>query len=384
MPDHVARRPDLARHVDHRDLEVREVGDGNINLVFVARDGAGNGLCLKQALPYVRSFGEGWPLTPARVAAEARAYRTAERLDPGATPAVYDLDREQAVLGLEDLSGWTVWRSALNDGERHAGVAERLGRYVARVAHGTSPGSRPGVEFRREAAASINPDLCLITEDLVFSEPFEEHPHNSFDPALADEVARIRADQRALARVAELRHRFQTCGEALIHGDLHTGSVMVRRDRDGAARAKAFDAEFAFYGPVGFDLGALLANYLAARARGAALDRSATFRAYVDRLAGETIEAFWEETSLAGAEPRVGGWTERWLECVLADAVGFAAVKAIRRIVGWAKNSDIETLPPAAHAQAAACVLRTAHAWLLAPSAGLARDEAIELIGPLR
>ncbi len=53
-----------------------------------------------------------------------------------------------------------------------------------------------------------------------------------------------------------------THGEALIHGDLHTGSVMV-----GGGRTVAIDPEFAFYGPVGFDLGALWANAIIASVR---------------------------------------------------------------------------------------------------------------------
>ncbi len=40
---------------------VREVGDGNLNLVFIVEGPAG-GLVVKQALPFVRLVGESWPL----------------------------------------------------------------------------------------------------------------------------------------------------------------------------------------------------------------------------------------------------------------------------------------------------------------------------------
>jgi 5-methylthioribose kinase len=40
--------------------------------------------------------------------------------------------------------------------------------------------------------------------------------------------------------------------EALIHGDLHTGSVMVTREE-----TRVIDPEFAFYGPMDFDVGAV-------------------------------------------------------------------------------------------------------------------------------
>ena len=42
---------------------VREVGDGNLNLVFIVEGRTGS-VCVKQALPYVRVAGPGWPMSP--------------------------------------------------------------------------------------------------------------------------------------------------------------------------------------------------------------------------------------------------------------------------------------------------------------------------------
>jgi 5-methylthioribose kinase len=39
-----------------------QVGDGNLNLVFIVR-GPAETVVVKQALPYVRCVGESWPLT---------------------------------------------------------------------------------------------------------------------------------------------------------------------------------------------------------------------------------------------------------------------------------------------------------------------------------
>ena len=54
------------------DWKVREVGDGNLNLVFVV-EGPRNGVVLKQALPYVRLVGESWPLSVRRAFFEHQA-----------------------------------------------------------------------------------------------------------------------------------------------------------------------------------------------------------------------------------------------------------------------------------------------------------------------
>ena len=50
-------------------VEVKEVGDGNVNLVFTVenRDNPQHSVVLKQALPYLRVAGESWPLTRERM-----------------------------------------------------------------------------------------------------------------------------------------------------------------------------------------------------------------------------------------------------------------------------------------------------------------------------
>lgn len=47
------------------DWTVAEVGDGNLNLVFLVT-GPSGGVAAKQALPYVRMVGESWPLPLSR------------------------------------------------------------------------------------------------------------------------------------------------------------------------------------------------------------------------------------------------------------------------------------------------------------------------------
>lgn len=72
--EYVAARPELARHVDTaaaggsggEQWSCKEVGDGNINFVFVV-SGACGAVIVKQALPYIRCVGESWPLSQVSV-----------------------------------------------------------------------------------------------------------------------------------------------------------------------------------------------------------------------------------------------------------------------------------------------------------------------------
>ena len=70
--------------------QVEEIGDGNLNLVFLVRGAKGTAI-VKQALPYIRLVGDSWPLPLSRAFFEYNALtRQAER-DPGSVPEIFIL-----------------------------------------------------------------------------------------------------------------------------------------------------------------------------------------------------------------------------------------------------------------------------------------------------
>ena len=91
---------------------IREVGDGNLNLVFIVEGPAG-GLVVKQALPYVRLVGESWPLPLERSWFEYSALVEQARHAPGLTPKVFHFDRAQAMIVMEYLSPHVIMRKGL-------------------------------------------------------------------------------------------------------------------------------------------------------------------------------------------------------------------------------------------------------------------------------
>ena len=368
IADYIAADPRLAAHVDAGAItEVKEVGDGNLNLVFIVHDAHGGGLVLKQALPYVRLVGPDWPMTPDRARHEAEALQFHGRLVPDLVPQVYAFDADRYILAMEDLSDHRVWRGALNEGLRHDGVAALMGEYVAAVAFGTSILGVDPEEQKMIASRSANPELCTITEDLVFTEPYFENGRNSVLPANEKDAADLAADDVIVRAMGGAKWSFMTHAEALIHADLHTGSVMVRAadgEQGPVDSAKAFDSEFAFYGPVAFDLGALWANYTIAAARAIALGEDERADWCLD-LCGQTWTAFegsfrtlWPTRRDARVftdgfgDDLIARWqSETWL---------FSAAKMARRIVGLAKTKDIESLPEDLREGAARGVLVTA------------------------
>src|SRR5689334_11616859 len=76
LPDLLASLSEIRQRLGGRPerWQVREVGDGNLNLVFLV-DGPAGSVCVKQSLPYVRVAGEGWPMPLERTFFEYSYFR---------------------------------------------------------------------------------------------------------------------------------------------------------------------------------------------------------------------------------------------------------------------------------------------------------------------
>lgn len=331
---------------DLGDIAVREVSDGNMNRVFLASSADGSrSLAVKQALPWVRVAGPSWPMNPDRADAEARAYEQIAKVAPDEIAAIHGYDPENYALVMEDMSDLEVLRTLLNEGASYGPhTSARVGELVARLSFATSDFGMPSAERKALIAASVSPELCKITEDVVLSEPYIEHEHNHWHEGVDDLAAAFRADATLRTEVAELRHLFMTSAQALLHGDLHTGSIMVG-EREGAQVVRVFDPEFSFVGPIGFDLGLYWANALVseerARALGGLTDHAdqlrlswEAFETEFRRLWPTRVDRFFDDAYL-----------DRFLKRVWTESLGYAGAEIIRRIIGFAHLTDLTTLP---------------------------------------
>lgn len=342
---------ELVRPVLPSAARAEEIGDGNLNLIFRVFDRGDRSVIVKQALPYLRIVGESWPLTLERARIEGDALALQNRLAPGLVPELLGYDAGRKALVMEDLASFEVWRRALNAERTYPGAAADVGRFCGQMLMRTSNLLCEPDEWKDLLARAVNPELCAITEDLVFTAPYVDAPSNDIEPHVAEAAAGLRTDLELVEAAAELRHQFRTRAEAFIHGDLHTGSVMV-----SPTGTRMIDPEFAFMGPMGFDCGAVLGNlaiaFSAHRAQGhdhfaATVARDA--RAFWDTLA-DTIAELWP-----GGEP----WRDRFLSNLLTDSARYAGAKMIRRIVGLAHVSDITGIvDPGVRRRAQVAVLR--------------------------
>ncbi len=327
---------DFARpFLDEDPLDATEIGDGNLNVVFRVR-GATSSVIVKQALPYLRVAGEAWPLTRHRARIEANAIDVHTKLAPSVLPHTIDFNEQMSALVLEDLSEHVTWRESLIAGQVLDGVADAVGRYSAAVILGTSDLLLPSRQRKVLRQGFVYSELCLVTEDLIFTAPYTDAESNRYDDETAPLAGALQHDRLLRSAAAEMRFAFKTRDEALIHGDLHTGSVMSK-----AGDTRVIDLEFAFFGPFGFDPGVLLANLALSRLAHEESGNLAFCRV-VDGYAAGYWAALVDETKRLWnpAEP----WYARFLSQFTGDAARFAGLEMIRRIVGLAHAKDIDSL----------------------------------------
>jgi 5-methylthioribose kinase len=262
---------------------------------------------------------------------------------------------------MELLEPHIIMRRGMIQGVTYPKFADDISTFMARTLFFTSDLALTADRKKALIAAFAgNTALCKITEDLIFTDPYRVAELNRWtSPQLDAYAARWRADGDLKVAVSRLKLKFLSCAEAMLHGDLHTGSIMLTPEE-----TRVIDPEFAFMGPMGFDVGAIVANFLLNFLAQDGHEKAPGERApYQDWVLG-TLEqiivrfrasflALWRDNPTGDAYPaslfqgaegeaRLAAEREAYMDRLWTDTVGFAAAKMIRRILGLAHNIDLE------------------------------------------
>jgi 5-methylthioribose kinase len=331
--------------------EVTEIGDGNVNYIFrVCEAQSGKSVIIKQAGPTAR-ISDAFVLSTARARIEANMLRLENKLAPGLVPQLYKYDDVMRCCVMEDLSDHTIMRYALNEHRIFPLFADHITTFMVNTLLLTSDVVLDHKEKKRLVKKYINPQLCEITEDLVYTEPFNDYKGRNavFPPNLEWITENIYHDQQLRLDTAKIKFDFLTNAQALIHGDLHTGSIFIKPDS-----TKVIDPEFAFYGPIGYDTGNIVANLIFAWANGdATLDNKierGRYLGWVEQTLVEVVDMFcvkfnkvWEENinEISAREPGFRAW---YLNGILRDTAAVCGLELCRRIIGLAHVKDITSI----------------------------------------
>lgn len=349
-------KPDDARQyaveVLHRfrpdeETDCVEIGDGNINYVFrVWSKEDGHSVIIKQADKLLRSSGR--PLDVYRNKIEAEILRLERELAPDYVPEVYHYDETMSAVSMEDVSAYKNLRKELAAGRVYGHLAENLSAFLAQTLLPTTDLVISAGEKKRRVKFFTNPELCEITEDLVLTEPYYDYKgRNILTPGNEDFVRRfLYEDEELKGEVGTLRERFMNNAQALLHGDLHSGSIFANENG-----IKVIDPEFAFYGPMGYDIGNVIGNLFFSWANKAfATPEETGAIAALETTIGDTVDLTRDK--LAAQYGRLitfplyqaPGFRNAYLDSVLADSLGYAGTEIIRRVVGDSKVMEVTSV----------------------------------------
>lgn len=388
--DYLRQTPVMATHFAPDDvLAVVDLAEGgNVNLIFRVHSvhEPARSVLVKQALPHSRRYPD-FKMPLARSKLEYELLSLEEQYCPGLTPKVYHYDEGMYANIMEDLNQHLIMRAGLSRGIVYPKFAQDAGRFMARTLFYTSDLYLPSSEKKRLVARFINPVLCKVTEDLFFNEPCKPHPNNRWSsPQLDEQVQGIYANTAVQGEMLVLKEKFMTQAQALVHGDLHTGSVLLNPDD-----TRFIDPEFGFYGPIAFDVGSMLGNLVIGYAAQIYYEPDdvarAAYRAWILETIGQTWRVFdGEFRQLWAAEGNKDEWAsahfrERYMAQLWQDVLGYAAAEMFRRTIGLAWVDDfvgIEDLDVRAVAER--LTLHIAEMWLLKRGDLRTIDEAVALI----
>jgi 5-methylthioribose kinase len=345
------------------DLECKEVGDGNLNLVFIVKNEKnGKQIIVKQSLPYVRCVGESWPLTLERSFFEYKALAAEKEACPQFVPTVYYFSKPDGLMVMEYIPPPNIiLRKGLIAGIRYPTMASDMGTFCANTLFKTSGFALGETALRHEIEFWMtNWEMCALTEQVIFTEPYITAPNNHWTtPQLDEDKKAIETDTELKVCAAKYRNKFVTSTEALLHGDLHSGSVMCAPSE---GQTFVIDPEFAFMGPMGFDTGAFIANLFLAYVAQAGHSNGDDYAAWVldqikifwDTFETEFLE-LWsmdsEHTGMTFKRSVLGSDTtvaqKDFMSGLLSDTLGFAGMKMLRRVVGIAHVEDLDSIEDA-------------------------------------
>ena len=364
LPGYIAGVPEAAATLGGAPSgwKSREVGDGNLNLVFIV-EGPSGGVVVKQAVPYLRVVGESWPLARERAFFESQALIAEYAAAPRRVPKLFRFDADLSLTIMEYLSPHIILRKGFIAGTHYPHIASHTAEFMAETLFRTSDLHMTAAAKKAQMALfCANTELCDITEKLVFTDPWRIAESNRWTtPQLDADAKRTREDAPFKRAVQALKLKFLSQAQAMIHGDLHSGSIMVTPED-----TRMIDPEFAFYGPMGFDTGALIGNWLMAYF---AMPGHETIpgqrRDYGEWILAQ-IEAVWTEFEARfrdlwarhgtgdayvaelfaddAGRKALGQEKDAFLRQLFLDTLGFGACKMTRRVLGLAHVSELETI----------------------------------------
>lgn len=328
----------------NKNLSINEIGDGNINYVFIVKNNKNQSLVIKKADDLLRSSGR--PLDTLRIDIESRFLERAYEYTNKMVPEIYKFDKENSIIVMEDISDYKNLRKVLSDGIIYKDLYKWLIEFLVPVIGNTLSIVEDRHKKKENIRFFINPEMCDISEDLVFTEPYVDYKGRNIIYSGEEEFIgkNFYKNKNLKLEVDKLKEKFMNYSQCLLHGDLHSGSIFINEKG-----IKVIDSEFAFYGPGGYDIGNVIGHFIIAFVTGL---YNGTDLHFLETLE-EQIELFFDNIFVQLRKflinkLDINNYSEEFLDYLLkdmkADTLGYTGTEINRRVIGDTKTAEIEAL----------------------------------------
>ncbi len=334
----------------------QEIGDGNLNFVFIVKSkkDPNRALIVKQAVPYLRCAGEDFALSRQRMTFEIRALQNYEKLVQEFVPKIYYADEEMSVVVMEYLSEHIILRKGLIESVCYENFSEHISTFLANTLFYSSSLYLQSDQKRHMMDRfNKNRELCKLTEDFVFTFAYMKHETNFIDENCINEAKELFSQMDFKKNILKLKYDFMTKSDALLHGDLHTGSIMVNREE-----TFVIDPEFAFFGPFGFDIGALIANLINSYISHFYRSKDRDYQEWLLQTIREVYEKFelkflelWDTHDKSALitpgfidKKSLREFKKDFMHDIFQSSIGYAGCKMARRVFGIAGVEEIRDI----------------------------------------
>lgn len=335
---------------ENADLIAKEIGDGNINYIFKVENNIdGKSIVLKQADKLLRSSGRPLDLTRSKI--EANILKIENNLAPHFVPEIHFYDEIMCVLAMEDISEYKNLRTELMAGKIFPDLADNISEFLSRTLLLTTDLFMDKFKKKENVKEFINPELCDISECLVFTEPYNNNKKRNIITSGNEEFVEkiLYEDEDLHFTILKLKEKFMNYSQSLIHGDLHSGSIFINEKG-----IKIIDPEFSFYGPMAYDIGNVIGNlYFPLYRAKFFMEESEEKEKFINWLEkcildipilfSEKCKLLWEKYSndklLKNKKFR-----DYYIENIIEDSLSYAGTEMIRRVVGDAKVLELTSL----------------------------------------
>lgn len=328
----------------YHSLQISDISDG-INMVFLVEftQKQHPDLILKQALPVFRSFRDE-TLSQNRIKAEALAYQKFENILNGTIPKIFYHCNLMKLLIMEKLNDTIIMGDLFKYRIKHPKLAYQIGGFLAQSFFFTSSLYLQSTQKRELINLfSINSDVCKLTEQYVFTGRVPKH--NAVDDKKPDRGFLNELDNthaELMESILELKHKFMTQSDSLIHGDFKHGSILLSKEN-----VYVIDFEFAFVGPKGYDLGTILYSFIAAIVSYSVHRQDAQYKEWlitaiydIFNIFEKKLKKLWiyEHESALITKSSIDKqsfllFREKFIESFLQDAIGFSAVQISAKMI---------------------------------------------------